>query len=221
MPMKRPLYYQLSEYDCGMVTLLNAISYLFSREAVPPDVIKAITTYSLDAYNTDGEVGKNGTSKAAMRFIADWLNRNGPIKGLPIYGNYYAGLHVRVKKDSPLIDAVQQGGAVILRLNYGGEHYVLATKADTQQDYLYLFDPYLDEALKDTKGIVFVDDAPFAYNRKVPFNFFEANDAHHAYALGPVEKREAIVYFNREQGSIAPVSFNDRQNVSKKDGSAW
>lgn len=41
--MKTPLYYQMSEYDCATVTLLNAIKYLFPREVIPPDVIKAIT----------------------------------------------------------------------------------------------------------------------------------------------------------------------------------
>ena len=27
--MKNPLHYQLSEYDCGPTTMLNAVSYLF------------------------------------------------------------------------------------------------------------------------------------------------------------------------------------------------
>lgn len=31
--MKNPLRYQMSEYDCGPTSMLNAISYLFEREA--------------------------------------------------------------------------------------------------------------------------------------------------------------------------------------------
>jgi hypothetical protein len=188
----------MSEYDCGTVTLLNAIKYLFPREVIPPDVIKAITAYSLDTYNSDGEVGKSGTSKAAMRFIVQWLNHNGPIKGLPIHGSYYAGEHVHLGEKSEIIDAIKKGGVAIFRLNYGGEHYVLATKADTTNQYLYLFDPYLDEDLKYTDGIVLLDGFPYAYNRKVPFHFFEEDDYDKVYALGKKEHREAIVYSVRD-----------------------
>lgn len=33
---KNPLHYQLSEYDCGPTAMLDAISYLFPREEIPP-----------------------------------------------------------------------------------------------------------------------------------------------------------------------------------------
>ena len=34
--MKNPLRYQMTEYDCGPTSMLNAMSYLFPREAIPP-----------------------------------------------------------------------------------------------------------------------------------------------------------------------------------------
>ena len=40
--MKIPLHYQMSEYDCGPTTMLNAISYLFEVEEIPPEVIRNI-----------------------------------------------------------------------------------------------------------------------------------------------------------------------------------
>ena len=40
--MKNPLHYQLTEYDCGPTSLLNAISFLFEREEIPPEVIRNI-----------------------------------------------------------------------------------------------------------------------------------------------------------------------------------
>ena len=46
--MKNPLSYQTTEYDCGPTALTNAMSFLFSREDIPPDIIKAITLYCLD-----------------------------------------------------------------------------------------------------------------------------------------------------------------------------
>jgi hypothetical protein len=67
--MKNPLSYQATEFDCGPTTLTNAISYLFKREEIPPDVIKHIVLYSLDAYNCKGEFGKSGTSGMAMMFL--------------------------------------------------------------------------------------------------------------------------------------------------------
>ena len=35
--MKNPLHYQLSEYDCGPTSMMNAIAYLFEREEIPPE----------------------------------------------------------------------------------------------------------------------------------------------------------------------------------------
>ena len=47
--MKIPLAYQKTEYDCGPTTMMNALSCLFDREIIPPDVVKYIMMYSLDA----------------------------------------------------------------------------------------------------------------------------------------------------------------------------
>ena len=46
--MKNILNYQTSEYDCGPVSLTNAIRYLFDREIIYPDIIKYIMLYCLD-----------------------------------------------------------------------------------------------------------------------------------------------------------------------------
>ena len=47
---KNPLHYQLSEYDCGPTAMLDAISYLFPREEIPPEIIRNIMLYCLDCY---------------------------------------------------------------------------------------------------------------------------------------------------------------------------
>ena len=52
--MKNPLQYQISEYDCGPTSLLNALSYLFDREEIAPEVIRNILLYCLDCYSADG-----------------------------------------------------------------------------------------------------------------------------------------------------------------------
>ena len=40
--MKIPLRYQVSEYDCGPTSLLNALNYLFQREEISPELIRNI-----------------------------------------------------------------------------------------------------------------------------------------------------------------------------------
>ena len=47
--MKNVLNYQSTEYDCGPVTLTNALRFLFEREEIQPEVVKAIALYTLDA----------------------------------------------------------------------------------------------------------------------------------------------------------------------------
>ena len=40
--MKNPLRYQVSEYDCGPTSLLNAVSFLFEREEIQPEILRNI-----------------------------------------------------------------------------------------------------------------------------------------------------------------------------------
>ena len=75
--MKNPLRYQLTEYDCGPASMLNAISYLFERKDIPPEVIRNIMLYCLDCHSKEGVPGKRGTSRAAMAFLCNWLNEYG------------------------------------------------------------------------------------------------------------------------------------------------
>lgn len=49
--MKNLLNYQSSEYDCGPVSIINGIRYLFHREEVFPDVVKFVMLYCMDTYN--------------------------------------------------------------------------------------------------------------------------------------------------------------------------
>ncbi len=46
--MKVPLRYQNSEYDCGTTSFINALAYLYDREDIPVELLKAIYQYTLD-----------------------------------------------------------------------------------------------------------------------------------------------------------------------------
>lgn len=193
--MKNPLNYQTTEYDCGPTTLLNAISYLFRREEIPPDIIKHIMLYCLDSYNGKGEFGKNGTSRMAMMFLSDWLNQFGKVKKFPIHCEYLTGRDVCIHQNSKIVSALQQGGAAVVRLRYGYWHYVLLTAAD--EESIYLFDPYFRKKPFQQKGIEIILDMPLSRNRRVSYELL--NDSGRSpYALGPTETREAILLFNTE-----------------------
>ena len=88
--MKNPLHYQLSEYDCGPTAMLDAISFLFPREDIPPEVIRHIMLYCLDCYSAEGVPGKSGTSTAAMTFLSNWLNGFGQTRDFPISSRHLA-----------------------------------------------------------------------------------------------------------------------------------
>ena len=197
--MKNPLHYQLSEYDCGPTSMLNAISFLFEREDIPPEIIRNIMLYSLDCYGLGGDFGKRGTSRTAMMFLSNWLDGYGQTCSLPISSSYIAGKSVCIGEESLINDALRRHGAVVLRLHYEGEHYVLLT--GEQEDNILLFDPWFEEPGTDISdqhqklGIIVTTEHPFSYNRIVPSAVFN-RETHDVYALGETDLREAVLLFN-------------------------
>jgi hypothetical protein len=193
--MKIPLRYQMTEYDCGPTSMLNAISYLFERDEIPPDVPKNIMMYCLDAYNGKGEFGKSGTSQMAMMFLSSWLNQFSKAKRFPVSCSYLAGDEVKISPESPIVGALQQGGAVVIRLQYGGWHYVLLT--GVRGDEIELFDPYYRKRPFNNPGIAVIDDRPMQANRRVAFGLMNREEKG-PYALGPIETREAVILYNSQ-----------------------
>ena len=151
--MKNLLNYQSSEYDCAPVSVTNGIRYLFEREEIYPDMIKGVMIYGMDSYNDQGEPCKYGTSPACMEFMADWLTRFGQMHNFPISCHTVSGDNVALKEGSPVLDALEKGGAVALRLYLEVPHYVLAT--GVEDDCLLLFDPFYED--KTTVTLTFDD----------------------------------------------------------------
>lgn len=190
--MKNPLHYQLSEYDCGPTSMLNAMSYLFEREELSPEIIRNIMLYSLDCYGADGGSGKMGTSCMAMMFLSNWLNGYGQIGQLPVSSRHLSGEEVHLGRDGLVRDALARGGAAVVRLNLEGEHYVLFT--GQRDGHILLFDPYRRLEPFEQADIEIVTDHPCEYNRVVPAAYFEAEDG--PYSLGPEDGREAVLLFD-------------------------
>ncbi len=200
--MKNLLNYQSCEYDCGPVSLTNAIRYLFDRETIYPDIIKYIMLYCLDSYNEAGEFGKRGTSASAMMFLSNWLNEFGRIKNFPILCEFVSGRDVCLSDSCRITSALQQGGVVLLRLFLDVSHYVLLTGIDGNR--IYLFDPYYEE-LDDPEldpeyfeeGITFITDQPKRANRLISMERLNHLTEGY-YEMGPYAAREAVIVFNRE-----------------------
>lgn len=193
--MKTPLRYQLSEYDCGPTALLNAMSFLFEREQIPPELIRNVMLYSLDSYGLDGSFGKNGTSHTAMMFLSHWLDNFGSVGRLPVSTRYLRGNAVRVGEASELTDALRRGGAAVVRVWFEEDHYVTLT-GERDGDIL-MFDPYYRADAFDEPDVRVVSDRPLTYNRIVPPRILDREGAQ-LYALGPVDSREAVLLFNTE-----------------------
>ena len=193
--MKNPLRYQISEYDCGPTSMLNAMSYLFQREEIPPEIIRNIMLYCLDCYGADGASGKSGTSRMAMMFLSNWLNGFGKAGYLPISSTHLSGDAVHFRQESRLRDTLLRGGAAVVLVDLDGWHYVLLTGIQGEQ--VFLFDPYYLNTPFENEEIQMVTDHPMAYNRIVPTWYFE-RETQAAYALGPVETREAVLLFNEQ-----------------------
>ena len=191
--MKNPLRYQVSEYDCGPTSLLNAVSFLFEREEIQPEILRNIMLYSLDCYGKSGVQGQNGTSRMAMMFLSRWLSGVGEAGLLPIECQYLSGKQVYLGENSLVTDALCRGGAVVIRLHMDGEHYVLLTGREGER--IYLFDPYYMEENPFGPEIELDLQHPLQYNRIVPFVCFNREDEQ-PYSLGKVEEREAVLLFD-------------------------
>jgi len=193
--MKTPLRYQISEYDCGPTAFLNAVSFLFEREQLPPELIRNVMLYSLDSYGADGVSGKSGTSRTAMMFLSHWLDGFGSVGRLPVSSRYLSGASVRFGAAGELTDALRRGGAAVVRLMLDVEHYVTLT--GLEGDDLFMFDPYYFDGSLAEAGVRIISDQPYSHNRIVPTSLLERED-NTLYALGRLEAREAVLIFNEE-----------------------
>lgn len=193
--MKNPLHYQISEYDCGPTAMLDAISYLFKREEIPPEVIRNVMLYCLDCYSAEGVPGKRGTSTAAMMFLSNWLNGFGKTGRLPISAVYLSGNSVYMGRESYINDALLRGGAAVVRLFYDEAHYVVLT--GIRDGKFLMFDPYYRDTPFEGEAVEVVLDRPLSYNRIVPEQYFN-RETYELYALGPYDMREAVLLFNEE-----------------------
>ena len=191
--MKSPLRYQITEYDCGSVSLLNCITYLFKREEIPAELVKAISTYTLDCYDEFGNLGQKGTSREAVQYISRWITNFSDSKDFGIKCEYLSQNNVTLEK---ITHCLTHGGCVNLRTYQGNEHYVTITNID--KDNVYIFDPYYQHAshYKNNDHITHINDCPFSHNRLVTLDRFLSKQRYEN-ALGPIDQRECVLFYKK------------------------
>ena len=190
--MKTPLNFQVSEFDCGTVSAINVINYLFAREEIPAALLQGIYHYTLDRLSPKGTPGEGGTSKQAMALLANWLNEYSTSHHFPLKCRYYQG---ELVQETLLQNILHQNGVAIVRLYLlDTQHYALITKKNAE--LYYLFDPYyLDENYTNPKAKIIFDQL-FAYNRQVKGErLFSLGTSD--FAMGKLSNRELIACWRK------------------------
>ena len=187
--MKVPLRFQVTEFDCGTVSLLNAFSHLFEREEIPAELVKAIHKYTLDCYDELGNLGQGGTSREAINKLTHWITRYANSKNFNIKCERLEGSEVNLTKIKECLDNF---GCVFIRCWQLTEHYVIITKIDKKN--AYIFDPYyLDKnEYKNDSEIKIILNKPFTHNRIVTLKRL-FSESKKDFALGKIENRECVL----------------------------
>lgn len=189
--MKIPLRFQITEFDCGTIALQNAISYLYDRENVPAELIRAISIYTVNCYDERGNISEIGTSKDVMANMTVWIDNFLHQCNFGLNCRRYVGENINLEEIKKCVD--NKGCALFKTYREGMEHFVIITMVD--DEFLYIWDSYyLGETYYDTeRKISIIFNKPFHYNRKVSKErFLDSNTKD--FALGPVNERECLLF---------------------------
>lgn len=198
--MKTPLRYQVTKYDCGTATFINALMYLFEREEIPQEVVEYVTMVTGDR-NLGLRGMHQGTSGKALAFLAAWCNDYVADKGFPIHCEALLGEdEVNLSEGSPLMEGLASGAVAAVECCLGADHYVLIT--DIDDAYVYLFDPYYDtwpmhELDVPVVGVRLDWDHPHEYNRIVERWVLE-EPAGTPYTLNAKVGRDAVLVWRAD-----------------------
>lgn len=192
--MKVPLRFQITEFDCGTVSLLNAFSYLYEREQIPALLVKQIHKYTLDCYDENGILGNGGTSKEAINKLIIWITNYANSNDFDVLCERLTTNEVSYDK---ILSCVNNNGVVFARCWQTNEHYIIVTKIKNNK--VYIFDPYyFDKSYYDKdKQVKIVLNKPFTHNRIVSLKRF-FSETHKDFSLGPIVNRECVLITRKD-----------------------
>ena len=142
-----PLHYQVSEYDCVPTAFINAVSYLFERNEIPPMVISHIYLYSMDTVGRDSRFGIGGTSKYAVRLLGNWLSSY-KMKKFSVTTEFLDKDEVHLRKESRICSCLEEGGIALCNTLFSKheQHYLMIIRIE--DGWIYCFDPYKRVSLR-------------------------------------------------------------------------
>lgn len=195
--MPYPLQYQLTEYDCGPTSVINALRLLFDRKQLHPDMLLGVYRYCLEGFNCHGEMGMTGTSRCAMQFLSQWFNQYAKQRHFPILTQALSGQDAYLTPGSAILNGLAQGGCAVIRCHLGCEHYILLTGLSEDGSAVYAFDPYyLNKPLR-RRDIVPVRDRPTFANCRISIARLNREDRDY-YSMGERGMRECVLFFNTQ-----------------------
>lgn len=183
--MKIPLRYQNTEYDCGTTSFINALAFLYDREKIPVELVKAVYKYTLDIEGGKGVTSRKHAELLAKYFV-DYANQN---------HDFEINCKVLVKEEVSLAKikkCLDNGGVAIARCFQESEHYVLITKID--DTFAYIFDPYYltEDYYCNDNDVAIVLHETFTHNRVVTINRL-LSESNKDFSLLNVKNRQVIL----------------------------
>ena len=189
-----PLQYQVSEYDCMPISFINAVSYLFKHNEIPPMVIRHIYMYSLDTVGRDARLGSAGTSKNAVRLLGSWLNSY-KFKNFSVNTEFLEGEDVNFKKAKKIFNCLKEGGVALCKIFLHGrqEHYMLTIKVE--EGWVFCFDPYYRKTIHGLSNRVHIlkNNDMRSPNLKIRTDWIEKENENIRFSLGPIQTREGLL----------------------------
>jgi len=136
--MKVPFRQQLSGYDCVPTTLINGLSYLFSREEIPPFVVHRVYKESMDIE------AFRGTSSRAIQELGFLLSnyQEKRYKKFAVEAEYLCCNQVHLRQNSKIIRCLNANGVALLCVHTTDNnwHYILGFKLEGE--WIHCYDPY-------------------------------------------------------------------------------
>ncbi|HYW78927.1 MAG TPA: hypothetical protein VE890_05085 [Thermoguttaceae bacterium] len=189
-----PLQYQVSEYDCVPTAFMNAVSYLFERNEIPPMVIRHIYVYSLDTVGRTARLGSGGTSRHAVRLLGHWLSSY-KLRGFSATTEFIEEEEVDLAEGNRIFACLEEGGVALcnIHLGRGQEHYVMLIHVE--DGWVYCFDSYLRRSLRGlcNRVAMLEETASRGPNLKIRTDWLAQEDDSVRFCLGPVAMRECLL----------------------------
>lgn len=136
--MKVPFRQQASEYDCVPTTVINALSYLFSRRELPPFMVHRVYKDLLDM-----ELFR-GTSSRAIQDLGFLLNnyKDNSYKKFAVNSRFLRGSQVHLQHNSKIIRCIKANGAALIcvHASWNSWHYILGFRLE--DGWLHCYDPF-------------------------------------------------------------------------------